>query len=207
MPRFALIGSGIAHSGSPALFQTLCGGRYSYDLVDCTTFEQAWSRFISDYDGVNVTAPFKTFAAAKADNPSQAVQRTRAANILRKHPDGIAAYNSDYLAVKALLQGRSGTAVVIGTGGAGRSAAAAAADLGFEVSCLHHNEIAAGASADVIIYTLPCAVPGIEALHCGTLLEANYKDPCLSAHEGYISGHEWLEQQARLGYKYLTGND
>ena len=46
---------------------------------------------------------------------------------------------------------------------------------------------------------------GSDRLECRNLLEANYKDPCLGGHPGYIPGTEWLLQQALLGYALMTG--
>ena len=68
-----------------------------------------------------------------------------------------------------------------------------------------HDEIAGGVSADVIVYTLPKAVPGIDRLESEILLEANYKNPCLDQHKGYISGKQWLLMQAVMGYELMTG--
>lgn len=204
--RFGLIGYPIGHSQSPALFKEAYNGRWEYDLIEEDSFEAAWTRFIEGpYKAINVTAPYKTQAAARADIKSPAVERIGAANILVKTPEGIAAYNSDYLAVKELLNSAEAKSVaIIGTGGAGRAAIAAAEDCGLDIQVFHHDEIAGGVSADVIIYTLPKAVEGIDKLDCRTLIEANYKDPCLSGHDGYISGLVWLRSQANLGFVLMT---
>ena len=125
-----------------------------------------------------------------------------------KRNDGIHAYNSDYRGVRALLENESrGSAAVIGFGGAGKAALAAVQDLGFETRLYRHDEIAEGVEADVIVYTLPRAAEGIDKLKCRTLLEANYKDPCLRGHEGYISGKRWLLMQAVTGYGLMTGEE
>ena len=65
MKKFGLIGHPIAHSLSPALFKAGYDGRYTYDLIEEESFEAAYSRFINEYDGINVTAPFKEQAFAK----------------------------------------------------------------------------------------------------------------------------------------------
>lgn len=205
--RFGLIGYPIGHSQSPALFREECGGRWEYDLLEFDDFEDAWRAFAEGpYKAVNVTAPYKTSAAGRADIRSGAVGRIGAANILVKTAEGIAAHNSDFLAVRELLgQAVAKSVTVIGLGGAGRAALAAAEDLGLPVRGLHHDEIAEGVTDDVIIYTLPSAAPGCGMLSCRVLIEANYKDPCLTGHNGYVSGMEWLRAQARLGFGILTG--
>ena len=65
--KFGLIGHPIAHSLSPALFKAGYNGRYPYELIETADFEEAYQRFLDDYDGFNVTAPFKELAYAKAD--------------------------------------------------------------------------------------------------------------------------------------------
>ena len=72
---------------------------------------------------------------------------------------------------------------------------------------------------DLIIYTLPVALPQIATLTAqqlrgeGTkvILEANYKTPAFDAQQvqaagaHYVSGKEWLRYQALTGYSLMTG--
>lgn len=206
MDRFGLIGHPIAHSLSPALFRAAYGGKYAYDLIETPDFEEAWARFLAEYKAINVTAPFKGNAYERADWKSPECARSGATNLVVKTPEGLKAYNSDYLGVRALLEPLPrGCAAVIGFGGAGKAALAAAEDLGFETTLYRHAEIARGVSADVIVYTLPRFAEGADRLECAHLLEANYKDPCLAGHPGYIPGTAWHLMQAVLGYALMTG--
>lgn len=216
MNRFGIIGWPVAHSLSPELFSGVCGGRYPYDLIETPDFDEAWNRFTRDYRAVNVTMPFKEKAARKAIELADAagrpeligpeVRRTGAANILKMTPGGIVARNSDYLGVRLLIErmlkeGESIRSIaVIGFGGAGKAATAAAEDCGIDVRVYRHDGISAGVKADLIIYTLPKKVNGTDKLDCRLLLEANYLDPCLTSHPGYIPGTEWLKAQASTGY-------
>ena len=61
--------------------------------------------------------------------------------------------------------------------------------------------------ADIVIYTLPLAVPEVAELPSApVVLEANYLSPCLENYAGrYISGRRWLLEQARAGYEIMTG--
>ena len=206
MDRFGLIGHPIAHSLSPALFRAAYGGKYAYDLIETPDFEEAWARFLAGYKAINVTAPFKGNAYERADWKSPECARSGATNLVVKTPEGLKAYNSDYLGVRALLEPLArGTAAVIGFGGAGKAALAAAEDLGFDTRLYRHAEIAQGVSADVIVYTLPRFAEGADRLECAHLLEANYKDPCLTGHPGYIPGTAWHLMQAVLGYALMMG--
>ena len=91
--KFGLIGNPIAHSLSPALFRAGYDGRFPYDLIETPDFEQAYERFLREYDGINVTAPFKELAFRKADILSEECRRIGAANLLIKTPEGVKAYN------------------------------------------------------------------------------------------------------------------
>lgn len=98
--RFGLIGDPIAHSLSPALFRAGYGtGEYTYDLIEGEDFETSYRRFLDGYQGINVTAPFKELAFAKADIRSPECRKIGATNLLVKTPEGIKAYNSDYSGV------------------------------------------------------------------------------------------------------------
>ncbi len=205
MDKFGLIGYPIAHSLSPRLFTAAYDGRFAYELIETDDFAMAWQTFLDGYKAINVTAPFKGDAFQRADILSPECERVGATNLCVKTDQGINAYNSDYLGVKSLIEGLSGTAAVIGYGGAGKAAMAAAEDVGLKTKLYRHNEIASGVSADVIIYTLPRSVEGVDKLQCSVLLEANYKDPCLTAHNGYVPGTAWHLQQAVLGYSLMTG--
>ena len=101
--KFGLIGHPIAHSLSPALFKAGYDSRYPYQLIEGADFEDSYRRFLEGYDGINVTAPFKEPAFAKADILSPECEAIGATNLLVKTPDGIKAYNSDYLGVRMWL--------------------------------------------------------------------------------------------------------
>ena len=223
MKRFGLIGHPIAHSLSPALFKAGYYGRYQYDLIETEDFEEAYERFLKDYDGINVTAPFKELAVRKADILSEECRRIGAANILIKTPEGIKAHNSDYLGVRQWLcdvaegvksvlplwpQGEGptkwegyfspplphhkATVLIVGLGGAGKAAGAAAHNLGYDLTLMNRDiskaEVMAARlgdkadgsniievrpltdftecfrEADIIIYNIPMAIPQLAEL-------------------------------------------
>ena len=207
MKRFGLIGHPIEHSLSPALFSAGYYGRYPYELIQTPDFEEAYARFLEDYDGINVTAPFKERAIKKADILSEECQKIGATNLLIKTPEGIKAHNSDYLGVRLWIDKISrlaslarndskNTILIVGTGGAGKAAAEAARSLGCEVTLMNRTQYTddirplsefreAFKTADIIIYNLPVALPELE--HLGHddfiegkrkyILEANYRNP------------------------------
>ncbi|MBQ6287029.1 MAG: hypothetical protein IJK73_05160 [Bacteroidales bacterium] len=139
-------------------------------------------------------------------------------------------------------------ALIVGCGGAGRAAAVAAAELGFGTVLMNRTIEKAQAIAqampeyeffpdpikdfkeavkecDLIIYTLPVALPEIDEFSADdfakkgacdekVILEANYKNPSfdeiartkIAAADGiYIPGDRWLLYQALTGYPFMTG--
>lgn len=207
MKKFGLIGHPIAHSLSPALFKAAYGGRYIYDLIEDEDFESAYIRFLDGYDGINVTAPFKEAAYRKADIITDECKAVGATNLLVKTPQGVVAYNSDFLGVRKWLSEVSGRldrkdsikVLIAGFGGAGKAAAAAAHSLGMEVSIINRTrkDGCTGTlgdfcrefrSSDIIIYNIPAPIDELDMLteddcrgglspKMKFILEANYKNP------------------------------
>ena len=205
--KFGLIGHPIAHSLSPALFKAGYDGAYPYELIETPDFEEAYQKFLDEYDGINVTAPFKELAFRKADILSDECLRIGATNLLIKTPEGVKAYNSDYLGVRMWISEISEaiqhtpTVLIVGLGGAGKAAAEAARSLGCKTILMNRtlfseeirplNEFCKCFSkADIIIYNIPAGIPQFDQLTdedlVGTnggpkhILEANYKDPSIS---------------------------
>ena len=67
MSKFGLIGDPIATSLSPLLFNAGYSGELEYDLIEGNDFDASWKRFLDEYDGINVTSPFKEKAFRKAE--------------------------------------------------------------------------------------------------------------------------------------------
>ena len=202
--RFGLIGHPIAHSLSPALFKAGYEGRYPYELIEGEDFELSYRRFIEeDYAGINVTAPFKELAFAKADILSLECESVGATNLLVKTPLGVKAFNSDFLGVRMWLEEVAAevltekiSVLIVGLGGAGKAAAAAAASLGMKVVRMNRTVRDEKTrplddfkecfkEADIIIYNIPTAIQALNELTDKDftpgkpkfILEANYKDP------------------------------
>ena len=280
--KFGLIGHPIAHSLSPALFKAGYDGKYPYELIETGDFEKAYRRFLDSYDGINVTAPFKELAYAKADILSEECKVIKATNLLVKTPEGIKAYNSDYLGVRMWLKevadmlsgcsaiekratplaagggardavvggvlfdaGHSERAVhnicerlsvlIVGLGGAGKAAVAAAESLGMDVVRMNRTVRDEKTrpledfrecfrEADIVIYNIPTVIPQLNELtdndfapgKAKFILEANYKDPSFgkdlidrmrtaNPQAEYTGGRTWLLYQAVTGYELFTG--
>ena len=139
--RFGLLGRTLGHSWSPQIHARL--GLAPYALIEREP-EDA-ERFLEsdEWDGLNVTIPYKRLAAQKADVLSDRVSRLGVANTLVRRPDGqVFAENTDVLGFAWLLErfarrefGASvqesfgaGEALILGSGGACQAVRAALED-------------------------------------------------------------------------------
>ena len=94
--KFGLIGYPIEHSLSPKLFDAAYkNGKDSYELIEGSSFEDAFARFLEGYEGINVTAPFKELAYQRADSADSICKLIEASNRRVKKGDSIVAHNSD----------------------------------------------------------------------------------------------------------------
>lgn len=135
--RFAVIGSPVAHSKSPAMhgaaFRAL-GMPHTYEKVE-TSAEELLDRVEAlrrgDFAGLNVTVPHKSRVLALVDDVHASARATGAANTLVRTEDGrVRAHNTDMPAIVTELSQLAGNAarfkggvgVVLGTGGAARAA-------------------------------------------------------------------------------------
>ena len=227
MKRFGLIGHPVAGSFSPKLFAAAYGGRYAYDLLEGADFGASWHRFLDEYDGINITAPFKESAFRAVDALSDDARLCGAVNLAVKTQDGIVGYNTDVDGVVLAVHEAGlpvSDALIVGCGGAGRAAAVAAQRLGCRVTLTNRTPARAAAlaedlgcdwipaddlsalSPDLVIYTVPGSMDSFPDFHGAVILEANYRTPCLEGRgKAYISGLRWLLYQAVAGYEIFTG--
>ena len=125
--------------------------------------------------------------------------------------------------------------MIVGAGGAGKAAKAAAEAMGYETTVINRTQYSPEIKplssfteefrkADIVIYNLPVRIPEIDMLTKADLcpgkekviLEANYRNPSfghgliqrmvtMNPLIRYIDGREWLLQQAVTGYELFTG--
>ena len=192
MKRFGLIGHPVAGSFSPKLFEAAYGGRYPYDLIEGAEFGASWQRFLDEYDGINITAPFKQDAFHTVDVLSDDAWLCGAVNLAVKTPDGILGYNTDVDGVVLAVRETGlpvSDALVVGCGG----------------DWIPTDDLPA-LSPDLVIYTVPGPMDGLPDFTGAVILEANYRTPVLAGRgRAYISGLRWLLYQAVAGYGIFTG--
>jgi len=159
MDVYGLVGNPVGHSLSPPMHEA------GYEALDMdaryVTFEPPADGAVAAIEGaealgvagLNVTIPFKQDVLDAVD-PDPLAARIGAVNTVDFSGDAPTGYNTDAAgAVRALRDGGvslSGTAVVVGAGGAGRAVAFALADEGMAVRIANRTESKADAlAADV----------------------------------------------------------
>lgn len=239
--KFGLIGNPIEHSLSPALFKAAYGENYehTYELIEAEDVNAAIEKVCKGgYSGINITAPFKEEAMRYVTENERVTTLLGATNLLLMKNGNKEAYNTDYKGVKEIASRAFGPAlqkaVVVGLGGAGKAAALALKDAGYEtVICNRSLEKAASFASKIgVKYAALDQIPSltaektfiayalgvkIEQLVTKTLpkgsvlLEANYKNPAFKMEAAqnsnfkYISGIEWLISQAIPSFRLFTG--
>lgn len=257
MSKFALIGSPISHSKSPALFAAAySGNKHTYSLLEEDDVLKAVEKFLkSDLKGVNVTSPFKDKVMEFVNCPDRISSLLGSANVLIKgsgftlESPKVYSYNTDYYGVKDTIveflaqkdllpcdvcQSGVGNVLVVGAGGAGKAAALAMCDMGFNVKLANRSagKIAGFATeigaeyvslseletaviwADIIVYSLSFLVEGLQKCDFSKkiVFEANYAKPSFSPEKGlkcglYIDGRNWLYHQAVPAFELFTGEN
>ena len=150
---YGVIGHPIGHSLSPqvhnhAFRQLGLNCRY---LPLPTPRLEAFAPYLRRFGGLSVTLPHKVPVLRYVDERHPSVVACGAANTLVRREDGLWAYNTDLdgvrHALRDCLDGPPGRAVLLGAGGAARSAAAVLRDARWRVTVLARNRSKAEALA------------------------------------------------------------
>lgn len=130
--RYGLLGKGLSHSFSPAVHGLL--GCAEYRLFDTDDLESFMSK--KDFDGINVTSPYKKAVIPFLDRLSDTARKTGSVNTVIKDKDGkLTGYNTDvcgftFALKKHGIMPEGKKIIVLGTGGASASVICALKDMG-----------------------------------------------------------------------------
>ena len=122
-----LIGEKLGHSFSKEIHQKL--GDYEYDLIELAPDELEGFILSGDFDGLNVTIPYKQAVMGYLDEISDLAREAGAVNTVVNKDGKLAGYNTDCGGMKMLIE-RMGIdlkgkkAFIAGSGGTSRTAAA-----------------------------------------------------------------------------------
>ena len=132
--RCGLIGEKLGHSFSPAIHGKLAD--YEYRLYELSPGQLGPFLEKKEYDGLNVTIPYKKTVIPYCDELTEAAKSIGSVNTIVKRADGtLLGHNTDYDGIMWLLknagaQVKGKKAVVLGTGGASLTVQAALRNLG-----------------------------------------------------------------------------
>jgi len=141
MKKLGLIGEKLGHSYSKIIherFFELAGKKdYSYDLIEIPMGDlpKEFKRIAGEYDGINVTIPYKLDVMEQLAFVSEEAKKIGAVNTVKFTPGGAYGYNSDYFGFKSTLENNAieimdKSVVILGTGGASKAALAVCEDMG-----------------------------------------------------------------------------
>jgi len=132
--RAGLIGAKLSHSFSPRIHAALAD--YPYELIELEEKEVGAFVQAGEFDALNVTIPYKKTVMPFLREISPEATRIGAVNTILRRPDGtLIDHNTDY-AGRCHLVGDSGVplagkkVLVLGSGGASRTAVTVATDMG-----------------------------------------------------------------------------
>lgn len=166
-----LLGRKLGHSYSPQIHNLL--GDYRYSLFEREPEQLEAFLKTGDFQGINVTIPYKKAVIPFLDALTPAAQRLGSVNTIVRQPDGsLLGHNSDYFGFVSLIR-HSGIAVagkkvlVLGSGGTSAMAVQALLDLGARPVVIsrggenHYGNLHLHQDAAVIVNTTPVGMyPG-----------------------------------------------
>lgn len=163
--KSGLLGKKLGHSYSPQIHAFL--GEYSYDLFEKEPEEIEDFVKHGDYNGINVTIPYKKDVIPFLDSLSPAAVKMGSVNTVVRKPDGtLFGHNTDYFGFTSMVH-RSGISVcgkkvlVLGSGGTSNTAVKALEDLGAQVIVIsrssenNYDSLQRHYDASVIVNTTP----------------------------------------------------
>ncbi len=163
--KCGLLGGKLGHSYSPQIHRHL--GSYSYELFEKQPEELGDFLKNGDFDGLNVTIPYKKAVMDHCSELSPRAQRLGAVNTLVRRSDGsLIGHNTDFFGFEMLLNASkldvSGKKVlVLGSGGASNTAVAVLRERGAHVIIIsrggenNYENLLLHGDASVIINTTP----------------------------------------------------
>ena len=165
--RFGLLGRKLGHSYSPQIHALL--GDYEYPLYEKEPEDIEAFMTSNDFDGMNVTIPYKETVMPYMSQLSETAQKIGSVNTVTRLPDGtLYGDNTDYYGFSYMLDSagfdvKDKKVIVLGNGGASKTAVCVCRDKGAkEVTVIsrrsetdNYQNIAKHSNADYIINTTP----------------------------------------------------
>lgn len=177
--KYGLIGEKLSHSFSKEIHEALTD--YVYEIRELTPDEVAPFLEAREFEGINVTIPYKEKVIPYLDSISDAAKKIGAVNTIKKVDGKLIGDNTDFYGMREMILraniGIEGKKVLIlGTGGTSKTSRAVAADLGAreiitvsrkagENTITYEAAYELHSDAEVIINTTPLGMyPNTDAL-------------------------------------------
>lgn len=224
--RYAVLGSPIAHSLSPAIHDFIHSKLKRDASYERFEVSENLAEFITSHNGhsgFSLTMPLKDAAYKLAQTRSAAALATESVNTLVKLETGWAGFNTDVFGIVSAINAEPPIVAVIGSGATARSSLHAFPNAAKFITS--RNAATAGAlarkydaevvdfgeaiEAEVVISTLPAGALGKllpEGFRFKTLLDVAYANPIIQA-DCFVSGLEMLIQQAIAQQRIFTNGD
>ena len=138
--KLGLIGKPLGHSWSPEIHKYLTGADYKLWEIDEGELPGFMKR--RDFDGINVTIPYKASVIDYLDEIDEAAGRIGAVNCIVNRDGRLKGYNTDCIGLLKMMKRRSakGKAAILGTGGASKAAEEVCRNLGIDFEKVSRSE-------------------------------------------------------------------
>lgn len=162
--KCGLLGRKLQHSYSPQIHKQL--GNYSYELFEKEPDEIKDFLLHGDFSGINVTVPYKQTVIPFLDELSPLAQKLGAVNTIIRRDGKLIGHNTDFFGFHTMFKASgldvSGKkALVLGSGGASRTAEAVLKEMGSNVVIIsrsgenNYQNLHLHKDASVIVNTTP----------------------------------------------------
>ncbi|MBR2474001.1 MAG: shikimate kinase [Clostridia bacterium] len=163
---YGLIGNPLGHSFSPQIHAGL--GDYTYRLFPMNEDEVAPFLEKREFEGINVTIPYKQLVMRYCDRISPEAKAIGSVNTVVKESDGsLSGYNTDYFGFQLMLrraniEPEGKKCLVLGSGGSSKTVCCALRDMGASSVTVisrsgedNYDNIQRHADAEIIVNTTP----------------------------------------------------
>lgn len=162
--KCGLLGQKLGHSYSPAIHRHF--GDYDYDLMEIAPEQVEDFLRRSEFDGINVTIPYKKTVMPYLDTVTDVAQKLGAVNTIVRRDGKLVGHNTDYFGFQSMVR-KSGVSpsgkkcLVLGSGGASNVAVAVLEELGAAVVVIsrggenNYTNLAQHADAALIVNATP----------------------------------------------------
>lgn len=167
--KYGLIGEKLSHSFSKPIHEKIAD--YTYEIKELT--EKELDSFIRarDFDGINVTIPYKEKVIPYLDSIDDAAKAIGAVNTIINRDGVLYGYNTDFYGMKLMIEKngfdlKGAKVLILGSGGTAKTAKAVSEALGAKDIITvsrsgrvnYENVAALHGDADFIINTTPCGM-------------------------------------------------